>query len=233
VGLVDLELHLEFVHRAFAADDDLEVRLGLFNRKQHGFDLRREDVDAADDQHVVGAIADALHAAQRAAAGALAGDQRRNVARAEAQERKGLFGERRENEFAALAVGKDLAGVGIDDLGIERVLEDVNAVLGHALAGDSGADDFGQAVDVDGLEGEPFLDGFAHLLGPRLGAEEPHAQLERPWRHAIGEAFLGERERVGGRAAKHSGAEVLHEHDLALAVAAGHRDHGAPRSSAP
>ena len=61
---------------------------------------RREDVDAADDQHVVGA-ADAADARRRAPARAGARPDLDVVARAEPQERRGPVAQVREHELAA------------------------------------------------------------------------------------------------------------------------------------
>ena len=73
------------------------------NRADDLANRRREDVDAADDQHVVGA-ADAADARRRSSARARAGPDLDLVARAEAQQRRGLVAQVRENELAACAV---------------------------------------------------------------------------------------------------------------------------------
>ena len=114
-------------------DDDLVVGLHALDLQQHRLDLRGEDVDAADDQHVVGAAGDLLHADQRAAAGARSRGAGGDVARAVADDRQRLLGERREDQLAPLPVGQRLAGLRVDDLGEEVVLEDVQAALVRAL----------------------------------------------------------------------------------------------------
>ena len=76
-----------------AVDDDLIVGLHAFHLQQHGLDLRREDVDAAHDEHVVGSAADLVHAHQRAPAGALLRMQRGDVAGAIADDGQRLFGQ--------------------------------------------------------------------------------------------------------------------------------------------
>ncbi len=63
-------------------------------------DGRGKDVDAAHDEHVVGAP-DAAHARARAAAGARAGAHEHVIAGAEAQQRRGAVAEMREHELAA------------------------------------------------------------------------------------------------------------------------------------
>ena len=63
------------------------------------------DVDAADDQHVVGAPGDAADAAVGSAAGAGLGNDGGDVARAVAQQGHGLAAEGGQHQFAGLAVG--------------------------------------------------------------------------------------------------------------------------------
>ena len=47
------------------------MRLILRQREDDGLDLRREDIDATNNKHIVAAAQDAVHAYQRAAAGTL------------------------------------------------------------------------------------------------------------------------------------------------------------------
>src|SRR5208283_5186803 len=51
----DLDLHLHHVEVPLARQDNLVVRQRAFHLQQGGLDLRRIDVDAANDEHVVGA----------------------------------------------------------------------------------------------------------------------------------------------------------------------------------
>ena len=99
------------IHAPLAGQHDLVMpdKAGIVEELL--LDLRREHVDAADDQHVVGAAGDLLHAAHRARR---AGQQAREVARAVADDRQRLLGERGEHQLALLAVGQHLAGLGID-----------------------------------------------------------------------------------------------------------------------
>ncbi|NWG72776.1 MAG: AMP-binding protein, partial [Parvularculaceae bacterium] len=77
---------------------------------------------------------------------------------------------RGDAQLSFLAVGQHAARLGIDDLGIEMILPQVQAVLGlHALVGDAGADHLGQAVDVDGVHVEGLLDLGAHYGAEKLG----------------------------------------------------------------
>ena len=109
--------------------------------------------------------------------------------------------------------------------GIEVVLVQMKAVLRlDALRRNAGTDDLRQAVDVDGLDPEPLLDLVPHFIGPGLGPEEPHAQLDRVEIHLHFAGDVVDVERKGRRGGEHGASEVLQEHDLLLCVAAGDRD---------
>ncbi len=51
-------------------------------------------------------------------------------------------------------------------------------ILFLALVTDTRAHDFGQAVEVEALESQPFLDLLPHLFGPGLGPECAHAEFD-------------------------------------------------------
>ncbi len=74
--------------------------------EQGAFHQGGEDVDAPDDEHVIGSTADLLHAHEGAAALTFFGVQNGEVAGAIADDRHGLFRQRGENEFAFLAIGE-------------------------------------------------------------------------------------------------------------------------------
>ena len=91
----------------------------------------------------------------------------------------------------------------------------------QALHRNAGARALGQAVDVQGLDAQELFDLVAHALGPGLGAEEAHAQLEVGKVHLLVADGLAHHQRVGGGAGDGVAAQVLHEHELALGVAGG------------
>ena len=181
-----------------------------------------------DDEHVVAAGVDARDAAHGAAAGARRVLDAREVARAVADHRAAGAVERREDELARLAVGERLERLGVDDLRVEVVLEDVQARAVGAVAADAGAGDLGEAVDVVRDEAGVLLDLVAHLLGPGLGAEDAVLQG-----HLLAEvdallvAFVDDVQEVARRARDRGDAEVLHQHQLAVGVAAGDGQHRA------
>ena len=74
---------------------------------------------------------------------------------------------------------------------------------------------------------EAALDVLAHLVGPGLGAEDAALHLEIALE--IDAQFAGDLDQVdevARRAADGGDAKILHDHDLAFAVAAGDRDDG-------
>ncbi len=213
-------MHPQGVEMAVPIELELVVGSEFRNPDQNLLDLGREHVDAADDQHVIGAAGDLLHAAHRARG---TGQQPRQVSGAIADHRKGLLGERGEDKLAELAVGHDVAGLRVDDLRVKMVLPDVQPVLGlDAFVGHARSDHLREPVDVHRVQVAPRLDLAAHLVGPRLGPEDADLQagvgrVEPLRRHLVEDV-----EEIGWRHHDHPGGEVLDELDLAGGHAAGY-----------
>ena len=222
-GLAHLHVDVQGIRVVLAAHDDLIVggQVAAADLQQHFLDLRGEDVHAADDEHIVGAAHGLGHADVGPAAGTGGPIQHADVAGAVAQQGEGLLGDGGEDQLALGAVGQDLAGVGVDDLGDEVVLTEVHAVLLGALVGDAGAGKLGQAINIIGLDAQLALDVAAHLLRPGLGTEDAGLELDLIPQAALVDA-LGQESGVRGGAAEDGGAEVTHELDLPVRVAGGH-----------
>ncbi len=92
-------------------------------------------------------------------------------------------------------------------------------LLMDAFARDTGADDLGQAVVIQRPQAEPRLDRGAHLLCPGLGAEHPGLEPQHRRVDALLGGGLGDQQGVGGRAAQHRAAEILHDLHLAPGIA--------------
>ena len=129
------------------------------------------------------------------AAGALAADNAAQVMRAEADERRALFLQRGEDDFARLAIGHKLAGLGVDDLEIQEIAPHVHGIALLAADTDAGAVDLGQAVDIVELDAEQVLDTLAHLVAPALGADDALLELNLVAQAALLD-FLAEQQRV-------------------------------------
>ena len=120
--------------------------------------------------------------------------------------------------------------LGVDDLGEVVVLVDVHAGLAEALVGHAGAAHLGEAVDVERVLAEAGLDLHAELVGPGLGAVEADAQRQVLGPQAAVARRVGQVHGVGRRAAQGGGAEVAHDLELPLGVAAGDGHDGAAQA---
>src|SRR6476646_10603349 len=140
-----------------------------------------EQVDAADDEHVVGAP-EAAHARAGAPAAARAHADLDVGARAEAQQRRRAVAQVGEDEFARAAVLQRQCGarIGIDQLEVhEAARAEVHAVLGLALA-EQRHPDVADAHRLGHLRAPPLLEPGAErrLAAARLAGDEhaPHAR---------------------------------------------------------
>ena len=158
----------------------------------------------------------------RSAAGAFFACKHANITRAVTEKRKRLLVKAGEHQLALAAVGKNLAGVGVDNLYIEVILVDVHAPLLGTFKRDAGTADLCQAVDVIRLDAEALFDAAAHFLCPGLGAEDAGFEL------VVGGlvAFFGERfadvGSIRGCAAENGGVEIHHKLNLSVCIAGGH-----------
>ena len=176
-GRLDFHLDFQFVHRLRAGDDQLVVRFDAFDGEQNAFDLRREEVNAADDEHVIAAAANLLHADERTAAGALLINEAGDVMCAVAEERHAFLRDGGQRQFAFFSGRQDFACVGIENFWIVVIFEDVETVVGFAVHGDAWAHDFGKAEHVMRFDTGLLLDEIAHAFRPRLRAENAEAEL--------------------------------------------------------
>ena len=172
LGRVVLVVHanLVFAGQALVLADD-------------GLDVGREDVDGADDEHLVLAAED-VDTARSATAAARRLVDPADVAGAEADHGTRVLEQRGVDDFALLAVGQHLAGHGVNGLDENLVLDQVQAVflLAHACAG---AVYVGQAEEVVDLCAPDLLDGMARGLDGAAGltGDDDRAQ--------VGEILLG------------------------------------------
>ena len=162
------------VHGALAGQDALVMRRELSVPENQLLDLRGEHIDATHNHHVIAAASDFFHAAHGPRA---TRQQAGQIAGAVADDGQRFFAQAGENQFAHLPVGQQLAGVGVDDLGIEVVFPDGRSILGfHTFAGHAGAYDFAQAVDIHRVYAHAFFNRLAHVIGPGLGSKNAGTQ---------------------------------------------------------
>ncbi len=203
-------------------DDELVVRRELRDREERPLDLAREDVDAADDQHVVGPSDDARHPGERAAAGAGLARERGEVAGAVAQQRQRLLRQRREDELADLAVRHRLARLRVDDLDEEVILVHVRAAPRPRRTPRTRR----APSPPTGRRCRRAVSSSAASIAsrsPSVHGSAPKTPARR-LRRAGSDDVVGDRERVARRAAEDLGAEILQQLRLARRVAARCRD---------
>src|SRR3989304_8264142 len=150
-----------------------------FNGHQYTFDLRGEYVYSADDQHIIAAPADPLHAQMGPPAFAGLGVENRYIPGTVAEQGESFLGNGREDELPFFPVGQDLASLGVNNLGNEMVLENMETLFGlNTLNAHPGPDHFAQPVNVDRLDVEFSLNLIPHFLGPGFGPEDTDSYLQ-------------------------------------------------------
>ena len=187
-------------------------------------ELRRKDVDAAKDDHVVAAPGHLLHAPERGAGGPR--QQPGEIASAVADDRQRLLRQRREHQLADLSVGEHLAADRVDHLGIEMVLPDVQAVLGlDALLRDAGTHDLRESVDVDGVHVQCAASISARIASVHGSAPKMPMRSElRPRVNALTFELVDEGEHVRRRHHDDRGLEIADQLHLARRHATRDRD---------
>jgi len=116
-----------------AVDHNLVVGLGSFDAGQDMFDLRREDIDAPDNQKIVGSAQKAVHANSGTATGTGFPYQIGDIPGSVADQRGTFAAEGGDDKFSLLPVGERLSGERINDFGIEHVFVDVEPFLAGTL----------------------------------------------------------------------------------------------------
>ena len=158
--LVAGELDLVFAAEFLVVADDVHDLAGI-------------DIDAPEDDHVIGAAEDGAVAGEIQAAVALSGNDAGEVMGTVADERDSFLAERGDDHFADLAVGQAFQRFGIADFDNEAVGPVMQAVVAFAVDGGAGAVHFGHAADiVAGFQPELGLNGKAHFFAAGLGAAD-------------------------------------------------------------
>ena len=157
-----------------AVNLQLIVRRQMFELEDLLLQLRREDVHAADNQHIVTAPADAIHPAHSAGS---PWQQTGQVAGTVADHRQRFFGQGGEQQLAMFAVRQRRAVVRIHHFRVEVIFPDRRTVGGfQALHRYPGPHHLRQAVNIQRRNPQTTLDFRTHRAGPRLRAEHSHPQ---------------------------------------------------------
>ena len=183
--------------------------------------LHWEDVDALDDEHVVGAALDAVDAAVCAPAGALAGQYACEVAGAVAQDWHHGAVEGGDHHLSHLSVGHWLEGVGVYNLEYVVVFPKVHAVLLFALEGYSGSVHLCHAEGVVGFHSEHALDALSLLFGVWLCSYDECAEAGGGGVYAFALEHFCHVDGVGWYGVEACCTEVAYKLDLSLGVACG------------
>src|SRR4030042_802467 len=196
------------------------MRLHAFDLKEHPLNLGGEDIDTAYHQHIIAATGDSGHPHHSPAALTRLGNQFRDVPGAEPDYRLSFFGQRGYYQFTFLTIGQLFSRSGVYYLNQEMVFPDMHAILVLALYGDAGADYLGQSIYVNGRDAQPFLYVFPHLLRP--GLRTVYAQAKLSLSKGTPHLFSGfvQYQGISRSTGNDGSAQVLHQQNLALGIAA-------------
>jgi hypothetical protein len=87
-------------------------------------------------------------------------------------EREGFLSSWSLNSSSTISPPRPVRGIGIDDFGIEMIVDTCSTLLAIHSEDTRGPDDFSASVNIDGLYSSLFR-YFAHLVGPRFRAKSP------------------------------------------------------------
>ncbi len=164
----------------------------------------------------------------RTAAGALARNEARKVARAIANERGALARERGNDELAEFAVGHRLEGVGVHD----------SARNWSSHRCKPFASEHSMATPGPMISERPYTSQYCTPSLRRISSRVASLQGSAPrmtpvslnlvHAHAHFRNGIGDEQRIRRRRTQNGDTEIFHDLDLALGVARGHgNDHGA------
>ena len=131
--IIDLLLHLhidmELIEIALLSNDDHVLRLDLRDLQEEALDLGGEDIDPADDEHVIAPAIDLVHFEEGSPAGALLSSKGRDVPGPVTNQGHGLALNGGEDQLTLCPYRKDLPGHGVDNFCKEMVFIEMEAVL--------------------------------------------------------------------------------------------------------
>ena len=168
--------------------NNLVVRFDPARLQEDRLNLRREDIDTANGDHVVSSSNDTFHPGGGAPTGAFLARQARAVSRPITDQWQRLFCHTRQDKLSHFAVRHGFVCVGVNDLGNEVILENVHPLLLCALDRHARAHRFGQAVNIESQDAQARFDLLSHALRPGFCAEDSHPQRKR---RQVDSIFLG------------------------------------------
>ena len=114
--------------------------------------LRREHIDATDNQHIVATAEDTIHTDKRTATGTFLIVERRQVMSTIAQQRHTFLGQMSKRQFTEGSFRQWLASIGIKYFRIKQILVEVGTTLVLALIADTRTGNLTQTIDIIGLD---------------------------------------------------------------------------------
>ena len=223
VAQLDFDEHLVVVADGLDGNQVVAAQFGELHEDL--LHLDGEDVHPFEDNHVVATSLEAGQALVGTTAGAVAGEDGREVAGAVTEQGHGLAVQGGEDHLAGFAIGDRLKGYGIDNLDDDVILPDVEPILRGAFEGDARAVHLRHPKAVICLHAEELFDAFALFLGVRLGADADGVELRIAARvntHLV--HHLRQSRSIAGDNMEASCPKVGDELDLALRIAGSGRD---------
>ena len=193
-------------------------RISHFN--QNGLYLRREDVDAADYEHIVGSAHRFGHTDKRSAAGTFFVRYRAYISCSETYKWECFFCQAGENYLALRAVGNVFSRFGVYYFNYKIVFVDVHSVLFGAFIRNAGAADLGKAVYVVCFYAETSFYLRTHFLRPRFGSENTRFEFELGNIHALFFHCLRNIQSIRRGAAYNIGLKILDNGYLSCGISA-------------
>lgn len=164
----------EVVHAALLREHALIARAQAVVFGDDLFELGREAVHAAQDDHVVIACGDAVQAAHGTCG---AWQNAGEIVGAVANDRQRFFGQGGDDKLTIFTIRKRLESFWVHDFWVEVVFPYGQAVFGlHTFLSYARTHDLREAIDIGGIDAESFFKFMAHALGPWLGTEDTDAQ---------------------------------------------------------
>src|SRR5699024_1820868 len=170
-GLTAFNLDCQFVHPVWTGDFQCEVWRQGVDFQCDLFDLGRENIDAAQNDHVIGPTGNATHATVTGAGRSWF--QAGEVVGSEANNGECFTGQGGEDQLAFLIISQWSPADGVDDFWAEVIFPDVATILGiDSFPSDSGTHELGQAVNIAGFQVVELFDFVTHTFGPRLRTQD-------------------------------------------------------------
>src|SRR5699024_8525548 len=180
------------------------------------FELGREAVHAAQDDHVVIACSNAVQAAHGTCG---AWQNAGEIVGAVANNRQSFFGQGGDDKLTIFTIRKRLESFWVHDFWVEVVFPYGQAVFGlHTFLSFARAHDLREAVDIDVIKSESYFTYVAYVFRPCLGTEDDYAQCSVSHIHAVSLHAIQQHQHLGRDAYHDIWLEDLHKLDLSISM---------------